>query len=183
MKNNYVYLKLSSEIDKEIYDKMFAFIFRDKKYNYDFKNDIISLSFEGDYKTLINFEYSIIPLAEDLQSSFKVLIVPFLNEAFSQYIEYCEDNRMTYLFELENKVDNFYKSLAYIFMDVDIYTLKTIKTYIEVGNSPSIAGYKLYVHRNTVTYRVERFSQMFDVDLSVFPTCVFVYKLIEEKVH
>ena len=66
---------------------------------------------------------------------------------------------------------------------IDDYTLESVKCYIEMGNSPTLAAYKLFVHRNTITYRVDKFTQDLRIDLSNFPNCVFIYNLISAKLN
>lgn len=63
----------------------------------------------------------------------------------------------------------------------DYETLLTVKAYIENGNSPSLLAIRLFVHRNTVTYRIDRFMQETNIDLKPFANACFIFSLIDYK--
>lgn len=49
------------------------------------------------------------------------------------------------------------------------HLLLTLETYLDIGNVQDVAA-RLHVHRNTLSYRLERIEQMLDLDLSD-PVC------------
>ncbi len=65
--------------------------------------------------------------------------------------------------------------------ELDPELLLTILVYLENGNSPALASIGLYVHRNTVNYRVEHFEKQTGYDLSLCPTSLFVYLLLKKE--
>jgi DNA-binding PucR family transcriptional regulator len=64
---------------------------------------------------------------------------------------------------------------------LDPELLLTILVYLENGNSPALASIGLYVHRNTVNYRVEHFEKQTGYDLSLCPTSLLVYLLLKKE--
>lgn len=178
---NYIYLEVSPNIDANLLKRILKKIFSDIKYEVEYQNKFISLALYGGKKSLVIFQTSLAALNEDLDINMKGLVVPFFNSRFAKYLNYVNKNEISYLFEISSDHKEIYTENIDLLDMVDDYTLRTLKAYIETGNSPSLAAYKLYVHRNTVTYRIDRFSQTFNVDLSQFPNCVFIYMLIKEK--
>ncbi len=51
----------------------------------------------------------------------------------------------------------------------------TIKTFLESNSNVSLAAKKLYVHRNTLQYRLEKFTEKTGVQLKDFDAAIVVY--------
>lgn len=176
----YVYLKTDPVVPPSLMDKLFKKLLKGANYEVDYDVDVIMLSFDSGLRGLVDFSSSLKAISEDLNIQIKCLHVPFFNSHFASLINYCKPNKLIHLFELDKTVKNFYKDMLDILSPFDEYTLKTVKAYIEMGRSPSMSSYQLFVHRNTVTYRIDRFSSTLNVDLSIFVNCVFIYNLIVE---
>jgi hypothetical protein len=180
---NYIYLSLSSSIDNQIISKMFSRILKDYKYELDFVDDIIVLFLSGGSKSLSILQSSLQAMGEDVNSHFKGLICPCFNDNFQKYLKFVKDDKFLYLFEISQMHKDLFSDNINMLDGIDEYTLESVKCYIEMGNSPTLAAYKLFVHRNTITYRVDKFVQDLRIDLSSFPNCVFVYGLISAKLN
>ncbi|UTR09208.1 helix-turn-helix domain-containing protein [Evansella sp. LMS18] len=55
--------------------------------------------------------------------------------------------------------------------------LESVKVYLECNMNTSMAAKKLYMHRNTVQYRVDKFIEKTSIDIKRFPNAVAVYIL------
>ena len=53
--------------------------------------------------------------------------------------------------------------------------LSTIKVFLESNSNASLAAKKLYVHRNTLQYRMDKFMEKTGIQLKDFDTAVMVY--------
>ncbi|RSD29255.1 PucR family transcriptional regulator [Mesobacillus subterraneus] len=53
--------------------------------------------------------------------------------------------------------------------------MATIKVFLESNSNASLAAKKLYVHRNTLQYRMDKFMEKSGVNLKDFDTAVMVY--------
>lgn len=178
---SYMYIKGSKNIDKALFKKAISHLAGKARFELGEEDGIFTLSLESDIKGLGIIQNSLSLGKDRFDSGFKCLIVPFFNERFLPYIDFVEDNSIKFLFELGQAHPEMYLENLDILEDVDFETLNTIKTYIESGNSPSLTSLKLYIHRNTVTYRVNRFYRTTGLDLKTFPNAVFVYFLISSR--
>ncbi|MBN8233622.1 helix-turn-helix domain-containing protein [Halobacillus kuroshimensis] len=64
-----------------------------------------------------------------------------------------------------------------IFQEVleDKELLQTIKVFLETGSNTSLAAKKLYMHRNSMQYRVDKFIEKTDLDIKDFKGAVITY--------
>ncbi len=180
---NYIYLSMTTSIDNSIIMKMFSRILSDYKYDIDFVDDVISLSLNGGSKSLSILQASLQAMGEDVNTHFKGLVCPCFNDNFPKYLKFVKEDKFLYLFEISQMHKDLYCDNINMLDGIDDYTLESVKCYIEMGNSPTLAAYKLFVHRNTITYRVDKFTQDLRIDLSSFPNCVFIYNLISAKLN
>ncbi|WP_110928981.1 PucR family transcriptional regulator [Bacillus massiliglaciei] len=60
----------------------------------------------------------------------------------------------------------------------DAELLKTVKTYIESNSNATLAAKKLYIHRNSLQYRVDKFIDKTGLDIRAFPHSLTAYFLI-----
>jgi hypothetical protein len=182
MSVSYIYLKTDKSVDDFKVHKLIDKILGKAEYELEGKEGIYKLTLQSGVKGQAVMQSSFMAAGEDLGASFKGLIVPLFNDRFVPYIDFVEDNSIKYLFEVGHDHDEIYDESADLLSEIDYYTLLTVKSYIEAGNSPSMASLRLYVHRNTVTYRIDRFIQQTGIDLKPFPNSVFIYFLIKKKI-
>nr|WP_175476010.1 helix-turn-helix domain-containing protein [Evansella caseinilytica] len=53
--------------------------------------------------------------------------------------------------------------------------MESVKMYLECNMNASMAAKKLYMHRNTIQYRVDKFIEKTSIDIKQFPNAVAVY--------
>jgi DNA-binding PucR family transcriptional regulator len=63
-------------------------------------------------------------------------------------------------------------------MDEDQETLNSIKVFVECNMNISLAAKKLYIHRNSLQYRVEKFFDKTGIDVKQFKNALIVYMAI-----
>ncbi|MBM7694154.1 sugar diacid utilization regulator [Peribacillus deserti] len=56
--------------------------------------------------------------------------------------------------------------------------ISTIKTYIECSSNASLAAKKLFMHRNSLQYRIDKFVEKTGLDIRIFEDALTVYLLI-----
>lgn len=68
-------------------------------------------------------------------------------------------------------------------LEGDIETLTTLKVYLENNLNASMTAKKLYIHRNTLQYRLDKFAEKTGVNVRDFSSAVTLYLacLIQEK--
>lgn len=59
--------------------------------------------------------------------------------------------------------------------------LLTIKTYFENSMKIGITAQAMYIHRNTVLYRLKKFRELFNIDINNFYQCMQIYIAITLK--
>ncbi|SDJ42735.1 PucR family transcriptional regulator [Salimicrobium halophilum] len=57
----------------------------------------------------------------------------------------------------------------------DTELLDTVKVFLEHGANVSATAKELYMHRNSLQYRIDKFSEVTGMDIKHFPTGVLVY--------
>ncbi|RKL68516.1 hypothetical protein CR203_00200 [Salipaludibacillus neizhouensis] len=56
--------------------------------------------------------------------------------------------------------------------------LQSVKTYLECNMNTSLAAKKMFMHRNTLQYRVDKFIEKTSIDIKQFPNAVAVYFML-----
>ncbi|WP_163101722.1 PucR family transcriptional regulator [Peribacillus alkalitolerans] len=74
-------------------------------------------------------------------------------------------------------IDFFIQELLYD-TTFDQELIKTIKTYIESNSNASMAAKKLFIHRNSLQYRIEKFIEKTDLDIKSFQDAMVAYLAI-----
>ncbi len=65
----------------------------------------------------------------------------------------------------------------------DQETLKSIKVFVECNMNVSLAAKKLYIHRNSLQYRVDKFYEKTGIDVKQFKNALTVYMAILSYEH
>ncbi|SDO29720.1 PucR family transcriptional regulator [Alkalicoccus daliensis] len=60
----------------------------------------------------------------------------------------------------------------------DTTLLESVRCYLECNMNTSLAAKKMYMHRNTMQYRVDKFIEKTAVDIKQFPNAVAVYLML-----
>ena len=62
--------------------------------------------------------------------------------------------------------------------ELDHPMIESIKTYLESDQNMSLAAKKLYVHRNTLIQRIDKFFQVTGFDIRLFNDAFLIYHLL-----
>ncbi len=76
------------------------------------------------------------------------------------------------------KIDAETKSFMLRKFEKDQLMLETIKTYLESNQNMILASKRLYVHRNTLIQRLDKFHQTTGFDVRLFQDAFLIYQLI-----
>ncbi|MFE4427057.1 PucR family transcriptional regulator [Peribacillus butanolivorans] len=60
----------------------------------------------------------------------------------------------------------------------DTELMKTIKTYIECNSNATYAAKQLYIHRNSLQYRIDKFTEKTGLDIRNFPHALAAYLIL-----
>lgn len=82
---------------------------------------------------------------------------------------------------LHNAKNETRKSIERCILDATDEELHSIKTFIESGLNISLAAKTLFMHRNSLQYRVERFIEKSGIDIKSFQGALVVYLAILSK--
>lgn len=62
-----------------------------------------------------------------------------------------------------------------LLMGEDPETLTTVQVYLENNLNASVTAKKLYIHRNTLQYRLDKFTEKTEINLKDFPSTLTLY--------
>ncbi len=167
-----VLLSFSEPSDREKVEKAVHLLVKDAV----FEGDSVSFKDERDYAV---FATSFPALCEDIGHDIKALLVP--SNEFSLYTDYlqkCDNNTVIPLFSLRNDKKE-YASFDPLIQDRDRDVLKTVLSYRYYNDSPILSSLPLFIHRNTVIYRINLFKEKTGRSLLLFADRRFVYNLID----
>jgi hypothetical protein len=143
------------------------------------EGSVMSLASESELATLLA---SFSAFANDLPLPLKGLIIPFIDSRFLPYLSKVADGELLYLEEI-GLTPSDYESFLPLLEGIDDETLLTVKTYIETNGSPSLSALRLYVHHNTVSYRLSRFEEKTNLSLEGWSNAMFVYELLKAQIQ
>ena len=139
---------------------------------------LVRLANESDLAALLA---SFSAFASDASFPLKGLIIPFADSRFIPYLDKVKDGELLYLEEAGLSNDD-YANFLPLLEGIDDETLLTVKTYIETNGSPSLSALRLYVHHNTVSYRLSRFEEKTNLSLEGWSNAMFVYELLKAQI-
>ncbi|MDD6239998.1 MAG: helix-turn-helix domain-containing protein [Eubacteriales bacterium] len=139
---------------------------------------LLELSGRGDVPV---FKASFPALKEEISPSLKALLLP-LNDPhrYLPFLSKVEPGQFESLFFLASKHPEIYQESFPLLEGFDDDMLETVEAYLENSSSPLFASYSLYVHRNTVTYRIKTFEERTGFVLDDFSSQMFLDCLIHQ---
>ncbi|MCF7929967.1 MAG: helix-turn-helix domain-containing protein [Acholeplasmataceae bacterium] len=78
-----------------------------------------------------------------------------------------------------NTIDDNLRSFILKKYTHDQVILQSIKIYLESNQNTSVASKKLYVHRNTLVQRLDKFNQVTGFDVRIFLDAYLIYHLLK----
>lgn len=139
------------------------------------KNILLTLK---DVKDLSIFRASFPAVKIDNGYIHSALEIPCDNSLFYPFLDLVEKGCETQLFKVAKNHPQVYDETYDLICSLDRDTLETIHFYIENDCSPLLASYALFIHKNTVTYRVNMFVKKTGISLELFSNQMFVYQLL-----
>lgn len=141
----------------------------------------ILLTLKDGLKSQAIFKASFSALLVDNESLNKALLIPSKNSMFYSYLDFAPDNECIELFKVAKNHQEVYYETYDLIASLDKEILDTVKVYIENSNSPLLSSYALFVHKNTVTYRLKMFVKKTGIQLDSFASQMFIYQLITSR--
>jgi DNA-binding PucR family transcriptional regulator len=119
-----------------------------------------SFGFESEYDLKIHLEYI----------KLKLKSIPFNKHA------YLDDKVI--LSESLHRIDDALRKHILKKYASDKMMMECIKVYLESNQNTSVAAKKLYIHRNTLLQRLDKFNQVTGFDLRLFLDAYLIYHLL-----
>ncbi len=176
---------------KNINEELIAFF-------YELNNNIKVESIEEDLLTLIDTDYYNeepvdvesyhMLLVDDFDSEVTIFIEPYLEQAFplgesiKEFIHllphnvYYLEDIITYIV-LKNNENLKQKIREYILSKVKEEVLHTVREFIENNMNSSVSAKKLFMHRNTLNYRIDNFIESTHINVKTFKGANAIYML------
>jgi hypothetical protein len=184
---NSVYLLFQSDrfAKRETLEKFFSKLLKNGYEVEETPSNVYKITLLGGVASLAIIEASFTAASNDFPGLIKALIVPFFKESFTAYLPEVKEGKILYLYEVGRNHPEIYEDGQNLLASFDDESLLTVKTYIETERSPYLSALRLYVHRNTVSYRIERFEEKSGIALENWGNQMYVYELIRayEKLH
>lgn len=143
-------------------------------------DDVYCVSIFDNEDAVIDLTLSLRAVSEDVGMVLKGIQVPVFLEGFIHLFKYVKPNTIITISEVADFDGTIINDCFRLIKDIDSETLMTVKEYIESGRSPTHTAKMLYVHRNTVTYRVDRFESETNLSLKVPSVAMFIYRVISK---
>lgn len=153
------------------------------------ENDIITL-LDNDYfnEEPIDLESFQMLLIEDFDSMVTIIIEPYLEEDFS-----LGNSLKGFIKDLPHNVYNFDDIITFIVLKdnkelkegvkqfignrVKAEVIHTVREFIENNMNSSLSAKKLYMHRNTLKYRIDNFVESTNINVKTFKGANAIYML------
>lgn len=153
------------------------------------EDDVITL-FDGDYynEEPVDLEEFYILLVDDFNGEVTVVIEPYMEEDFSlqgslkDFIKQLPHN--VYYFEdiityavLKDNRSLKQEIIKYISSKANNEVIHTVREFIENNMNSSVSAKKLYMHRNTLNYRIDNFIEATKINVKTFKGANAIYML------
>lgn len=116
---------------------------------------------------LMEYKIMLVPLFDDfIYSLFSYINSPGIYSAYQLLVKLLADKKIK-----QDEIPNYFKNIPK-------ETIDLIKIYFETGLNASKTAKLLYMHRNTMNYRIHNFIEDTDIDIKDILNASFVYLLI-----
>ena len=140
--------------------------------------DKVLLTLKDSTKDVAILKASFSALLIDNDALDKALVIPCDSSVFYPYVDFVHSQGFEELFKVAKTHPEVYDESYDLIGSFDNETLHTIQVYIENNCSPLLSTYALFVHKNTVTYRINSFIKKTQIHFETFANQMFLYELI-----
>lgn len=147
-------------------------------FNHDLEHSLKDVIINLSQDTLVDFrlyESHRYILKEDLERSLDFIKNKLKTISFNLYT-YLDDHII--MLHFIDHLDKSFKAFVFGKFMYDQIMLETIKTFLEHNQNVGLAAKALYVHRNTLTQRLDKFYQTTGFDVRKFMDGLIVYHLL-----
>ena len=107
------------------------------------------------------------------------VVVPTFNELYEGIIQ-TKENDVYYLQDMFLSDVTKAKQIAkQLFAKIPENIIETVKNYIAMNHSVIRVSKKMFTHRNTINYRINKFINMSNIDIREINNSILVYFMIE----
>lgn len=144
------------------------------------------IAFYGEYEALLNLHPILI---NDFQVGITMMISPIINELAFKLLEaqkYYFNNEIRFISEIaffaheEEEIKNLMKKQ---FDHIDVELINTAKAFISCGLNALLTAKKMYLHRNTFNYRLNKLLKESGIDIrdyhnsKFFEMCLLIKRI------
>lgn len=131
-------------------------------------------------KNLPVFKASFSAMAVDEAGLKRALLLPCNNPSLYSYINKVDDKKYEDFYSLAKKYPEIYDETMFLILGLKKSLLYTLKVYIENNCSSRTAQIELFLHYNTVDYRIKKCSEVLGMNFDLFPTRAYLYEMLDK---
>ena len=144
-------------------------------------NDLILICMKNGLADSAILKASFPALSADNPDLERGLLIPSKSSVFFSFLELVPPNKLLDLFTVAKNNPSVYYETYELIADLDKEILETVQVYIENNCSPLLSSYALFVHKDTVTYRLHLFKRKTGISMDSFADRMFVHGLITSR--
>ena len=172
------YIKIENIKNKNIIEKLLAVTF--DKISTAWNDNVLELQVDecDSFKQkLIN---SILFQAQDMGIKYQGLIVPFFDDIFVKYLDYFSNEVLTAYELFIKRIDDrqVLEDLKTLYGYLSNRDIDMLKVYFNCNTNSSLAASELYLHRNSMNYRMNGFQNKLSIDMRDLNSIMFINLII-----
>ena len=144
------------------------------------RDDLYILKLKDAVKNVTIFRASFPAIINEEVGLKKALLIPCENQILYTFINKVEDGHYYEFFRLARENPAIYDETMYLILGVKKSLLYTLKVYIENNCSSRNSQIDLFLHYNTVDYRIKRCAEVLGMNFDLFPTRAYLYEMLDK---
>lgn len=176
-----LYLKSEKDIAQKTLEYILK-VFINDNYILEWNNNFGTLILSEGEKQLANLYNNYKALEEDLEIKLAIVIVPLFSEELSALVKnkcpFGIYHIVKYLPNMLSDDKHLKDKLLSFKKEITEDVLETIKVYLEANCSLSLTSKIMFIHRNTINYRITRFIELTNINIRFTLNGYYVYLLI-----
>lgn len=156
-------------------DEKAIYLYYQQETNVSFSDIILNMMSDtlSDLRIYVSYQFENI---KDLEVHLEFIKRKMRLISFNKYV-YLDDKITLKIFLSE--IDGEIRKFIFRKYETDLIMQESIKTYLESNQNMSLAAKKLYVHRNTLIQRLDKFHQITGFDVRLFTDAYLIYHLLK----